>query len=84
MFLMYPVSKLEICPVACKRKQIIFKRKKKKTQSTFGVIIPSSLLTETCKIRTAQHQVFVLGIQLKRKENEEILLDPKFRSLDQP
>lgn len=30
LFLMYPVSKLEICPVACKRKQIIFKRKKKK------------------------------------------------------
>ena len=30
MFLMYPVLKLEICPVACKRKQIIFKRKKKK------------------------------------------------------
>ena len=32
LFLMYPVLKLEICPVACKRKQIIFKRKKKKTQ----------------------------------------------------
>lgn len=30
LFLMYPVLKLEICPVACKRKQIIFKRKKKK------------------------------------------------------
>lgn len=29
LFLMYPVLKLEICPVACKRKQIIFKRKKK-------------------------------------------------------
>ena len=26
LFLMYPVLKLEICPVACKRKQIIFKR----------------------------------------------------------
>lgn len=42
LFLMYPVLKLEICPVACKRKRIIFKRKKKKKpRSTFGVIIPS-------------------------------------------
>lgn len=29
LFLMYPVLKLEICPVACKRKQIIFKEKTK-------------------------------------------------------
>lgn len=29
LFLMYPVLKLEICPVACKRKRIIFERKKK-------------------------------------------------------
>jgi hypothetical protein len=36
------VLKPEICPVACKRKQVIFKRKKK-NQSTFGVIIPYSL-----------------------------------------
>lgn len=63
---MYPVLKLEICPVACKRKQIIFKRKKK-NQSTFGVIIPSSPYMEKCKREQLIFR-FLLGTQPKRNK----------------
>jgi hypothetical protein len=40
------VLKPEICPVACKRKQVIFKRKKKKTK-----VLLVSLFHTLCKWR---------------------------------
>lgn len=81
MFLMYPVLKLEICPVACKRKQIIFKRKKKPKYFWCHYSILS--IHGEMQKRTAHLQVSARN-STEKKQNEDILLDPKVRSLDQP
>lgn len=71
------VLKLDICPVACKRRQIIFKRKRKKSnQSTSGVIILHAVVEEF-RVRAATLPSCCQNST--EKKNEEILLDPKVR-----
>lgn len=79
LFLMYPVLKLEICPVACKRKQIIFKEKKskKQNQSTFGVVIHPLRKWSSAKWEQLIFQV-LLETQLKRKEMEKCFWIQRF------
>nr|XP_045365841.1 uncharacterized protein LOC123614334 [Camelus bactrianus] len=75
---MYPVLKLEICPVACKRKQIIFKRKKKKPKTKVLLV---SLFHPLQNWRNAKQEQLIFQVfarnSTEKKRNEEILLDPK-------
>lgn len=69
MFLMYPVLKLEICPVACKRKQIIFKEKKPKPKPK-SFWCHYSILSVYGEMQSGNSSFvkFLLGTPPKRKE----------------
>lgn len=79
MFLMYPVLKLEICPVACKRKQIIFKRKKKNPKPKY-FWCHYSILSRTGEMQNKNSSSFkfLLGIQPKRNETKKYFWIQRF------
>lgn len=72
------VLELELCPVACKRKQIIFKRKKKKPKYFLVSLFYPLHKWRNEKWEQLIFQVFTRNsTTMKRKE--EMLLDPKVR-----
>lgn len=78
LFLLYPVLKLEICPVACKRKQIIFKRKKKNQTKVLLVSLFHSLHKWRMQNVNSSSSKFWLGIQPKRKETKKYFWIQRF------
>lgn len=69
------VLKLEICPVACKRKQIIFKRTKPKY---FWCHYSIFSISGEMKSKNSSSSKFLLEIQLKRREMKKYFWIQRF------
>lgn len=78
MFLMYPVLKLEICPVACKRKRIIFKRKKKKKPKFFWCLYSILSVSGDLPSENSSSSKFLLGTQPKRRKMKKYFWIQRF------
>lgn len=78
LFSMYPVLKLEICPVACKRKQIIFKEKNQKNKKYYWCHYSILSIYGEMQSKNSSSLKFLLGTPPKRKEMKKYFWIQRF------